>query len=321
MDTTFAINTMNYVKTLVSIQGSIGAGKSTVFASIKQWIDDNGCNALNYERMDGNSQKRHMFLVIDEPVNGWTVPKYSSLGFRDFPGGLGQLKSALELFYENMSKMGFWFQIVAFTTRLDLIIAGLRSLNPAIFADDGVVLHIISERSLRTDRLFFKNLWESNMITQAEFVAYTNFYDVICETTLKKEDIMIYLPTSPEKCASRISARARAGEVDDNHEKIICAIISCGTIMAVIALIFPWMIPYLMVAMMLYMYGTLWYYSEKKIDTGYLKSLETSHKTMVGEFEENGGKVIILDVEDDMGHREIDAKVRELMCELMDKIA
>ena len=72
---------------IISIEGNIGSGKSTVMTYLKK-------------------QNNLDIVFVDEPVNDWTTIK-------DSTG-----KNALDLFYNNQKDNSFWFQILAYITRL-----------------------------------------------------------------------------------------------------------------------------------------------------------------------------------------------------------
>lgn len=96
------------VNCLISIEGNIGSGKSTI---------------MNYLR----NLKHEQILFVDEPVNEW-------INLKDSNG-----KNCLELFYENKEQNSFWFQILAYITRL-------RNLLEVIENNDNKL--IICERSI-----------------------------------------------------------------------------------------------------------------------------------------------------------------------------
>ena len=70
---------------LISIEGNIGSGKSTLVDYLK---------SLN------------SYIFVDEPVNEW-------LAIKDKDGS-----NALECFYNNQKENAFCFQILAYITRL-----------------------------------------------------------------------------------------------------------------------------------------------------------------------------------------------------------
>ena len=212
---------MENVVDFLSIQGNIGAGKSYVFGAIKKYIATHGLCVLTapleYANHDGKG--RDLFLVVDEPVGEWCEEKHSLLNC-DGEGDDAQMYSYLGLFYKgmDMEKYGkinpfaFDFQVNTFSSRaenLDTQLAKIRAFSP----ESGTRVHVISERSLRTDRLFFKNVYESGNVPQHQWHNYERIYRVVCAEKLKREDAMLYVKTSPEMCYHRIHhKRKREGE-------------------------------------------------------------------------------------------------------------
>ncbi len=187
------------------------------------------------------SARRHAFIIIKEPVEGWTGKSYSvaykdgsidTNDFTNFPSINEEGKAnILQLFGDNMKIMGLPFQICAFTSRIQLIAEELGKIDQSIFDDPSIQIHIISERSVTTDRLFFKNLYDNNMVKNYEWEIYNSFYNIYCEELLEKENIMLYLNTSVDKCSERIKLRGRVEEknlsrdyleaLDVAHKKMI----------------------------------------------------------------------------------------------------
>lgn len=226
----FIIDRMSEVSCYITLQGSIGAGKSSVLKAIKIYIENNNLSAIIDDSHINNgilgsldnlrlsnssvsdhyniSKDKHYFIIMDEPVEKWKEEIYSLRKCNENPED-GKKCSMLGLFYEDQSKNGFMFQIHAFTTRLQCIIDQLSLIN---IKGKGNRIHIIAERSLRTDKLFFYNLYLTNMITKVEWDVYNTFFTLICNEVIKKENIMVYIKTSPKKCFERIQKRDRKGE-------------------------------------------------------------------------------------------------------------
>ena len=157
---------------IVSIEGNIGSGKSTVLEILREYFKDN----------------KKVFFV-DEPVAEWN-------NVRDGD------KTILELFYENKEKYSFSFQILAYITRL-------RKLLNAI--DDKSNEIIICERSIYTDKFVFaKMLYQQGYINEIEWQSYNYWFDTFKEKT--NVDSIIYINTEPNICFDRIKKRNRNGE-------------------------------------------------------------------------------------------------------------
>lgn len=311
-ETKFAINTMDkYVHSFISIQGSIGAGKSTLLKSIREWISKNNMDALNF--IEDDNGKKFLFIVIDEPVDIWTQKIYN-ISYEEISLYKGNNeKSALDLFYTDKSRFGFWFQIIAFTSRLKAIVDTLSKIN---FNDNfkKYTICIIAERSLRSDRLFFHNLYKSGWITQAELKVYDDFFDLICEHVIKKEDVMVYLNTTPQKCEERITKRARASEIGvtdvQNKYKKYDKLLWILFYVIIISITFPSMIPYTIIIGMIMAYTTLFENKTNKISMEYLSGIHEAHLEMIEEFD---GRIIGLDFNNDLLEDSIDEMTNSLM--------
>ena len=158
---------------LISIEGNIGSGKSTIINFLRTFDSDN-------------------VIFVDEPVDEWTSI-FDSSG-----------KNALELFYENKEKNSFWFQILAYITRLRNLLKVLEKSQNKI---------IVSERSIYTDHYVFASmLYESNYLSEMEWKTYKYWFDTFDKVT--SLDAIIYVNTSPEECLKRINERSRVEEQD-----------------------------------------------------------------------------------------------------------
>lgn len=158
---------------IISIDGNIGSGKSTLMGNLKNYFKDN---------------KNIVFLK--EPVDEWeTITDENET-------------TILEKFYENPSKYGFSFQIMAYISRLDVMRKEIKKNPNAIF---------ISERSLFTDKLVFaKMLFDSGNIELVNYKIYLKWFDTFAEEFPISK--VIYVNTDPEICHMRIEKRSRTGE-------------------------------------------------------------------------------------------------------------
>jgi len=155
---------------IITIEGNIGSGKSTI---------------INYLKTINNKD----IVFIDEPVNEWLNIKSNG-------------KNALELFYEDQKKNAFWFQVLAYITRL-------RNLLETVKKNPNKI--IITERTIYTDKyVFAQMLYESGKISDIEFKTYNYWFDTFKNDT--KIDIILYVNTDPEECIKRIKRRSRSEE-------------------------------------------------------------------------------------------------------------
>ena len=171
---------------IISIEGNIGSGKSTIINDLKQIKNNN-------------------IVFVDEPVNEWLNIKSNG-------------KNALELFYEDQDKNSFWFQVLAYITRL-------RNLLEIIKQNPNKI--IITERSIYTDKyVFAQMLFDSGKISDIEFQTYNYWFDTFEKET--KINTILYVNTNPKECYNRIQIRNREEEnnieqsyLNDCHNKHI----------------------------------------------------------------------------------------------------
>lgn len=222
----FGIDRLGEISDFISLEGNIGSGKTTLKRAIERYVEENHLSALEvtpYPRSD-------VYLLIDEPVAQWSEEVYGVQNSRG-QGANGDKNrySLLGLFYKEMKEkmearlkeedpvlldqVAFTFQVTAFTSRLKNLRDALSRM-PHHPAETRV--HIISERSLRTDRLFFTNLDGSGFIPDYQWRSYNDFFDIICDRLITKHDRIVYLPTSPQKSYTRIASRSRDEEVKND---------------------------------------------------------------------------------------------------------
>jgi len=126
------------MKKIISIEGNIGSGKSTL---IKR-LNDIGTP----------------YIFLPEPIELWNEIKDSS--------GV----TILEKYYENKLKYSFSFQMMAYITRLSQLRKCIDS------APDDCI--IITERCLYTDRyVFAKMLYDNKFIEEIEYSIYIRWFD------------------------------------------------------------------------------------------------------------------------------------------------
>jgi deoxyadenosine/deoxycytidine kinase len=271
-----------FVISYTSVQGVIGAGKSTIMKEFSHYIKENGLSIIDYKK--GDDFKSDYFLMIAEPLDEWVKPIHS---INKKGENVEKYYSMLELFYKNPEKYGFLFQVNAFTSRLKRIVDTLNEVKLDLLEKNAtstfppIRLHIIAERSLRTDYLFFQNLYESGKIPEIEWTTYQNFFTLICEELVKKENVVIYVNTSPEKCYQRVQERHRKEEVAVEDEN--CADKDdCG------------------------------------ISFDYLKSLTIKHDEMMQELRKDSKNVTIFDVDFDKQMKQ--DEIRHITNQLMEKL-
>jgi len=157
---------------IYSIEGNIGAGKTTILEKIE---------SLNNPKI----------CVVREPVDAWT-------SIRDSNG-----ENILEKFYKDPKSYSFPFQVLAFNTRLNTLKNALKENSHCEV--------ILCERSLHADGyIFAKMLYDDGFIDEISYRIYEKMYsNGIEEFPLSG---VIYLDVEPEICAERILKRGRMGE-------------------------------------------------------------------------------------------------------------
>lgn len=161
---------------LFTIEGNIGAGKSTIIKIIQDHIVEN--KFVNF---------------LQEPVDEW-------LNLKNSDG-----ENILDLFYKNKKRWSYSFQMNAFISKQKLIEKCLKT--------NKLVETNISERSVFTDKeCFAKQLKEDNYIDELEWELYNNWYDWLINKSNLNTSGIIYLKCSPETSYNRIKKRARKEE-------------------------------------------------------------------------------------------------------------
>jgi deoxyadenosine/deoxycytidine kinase len=161
---------------IISIEGNIGSGKSTLIRNLKNFVTDNPL----YENVK----------FIQEPVDEWNLIK-------DENG-----TSIIVNFYSNQKEYAFSFQIMAYITRLRKLINNIELYPNCIH---------ICERSLETDKyVFAKMLYDDKKIREIDWNIYNYWFNTFLEKV--PTDLIIYVNTSTENCNTRILQRNRDGE-------------------------------------------------------------------------------------------------------------
>lgn len=158
---------------IISVEGNIGTGKSTLIRILKEKY--------------GHNKK---IVFVEEPLNKW-------LELKDSDG-----ENILKKFYNDQHRWSYSFQMNAFITRSKSIVEA----NP----NDNLV---IVERSVLTDRsVFAKLLYESGKISELEWNLYNEWFNWLLNDYNIKPDIYIYLYANAETSYNRMKQRARTEE-------------------------------------------------------------------------------------------------------------
>ena len=164
---------------IVTIDGNIGCGKSTIVSYLK----------LHFANYCGSKSNDCKICFLQEPVSIWET-------ICDEHG-----KSIITHFYENNERYSFVFQVMAYTSRLSLLKEALKENYDVI----------ISERSIYTDKFVFaKSLYDAKKMSLIEYIIYLKMFDEF--STIINKFKMVYIRTSPEICDLRVKRRGRLGE-------------------------------------------------------------------------------------------------------------
>lgn len=164
---------------LISLEGNIGAGKTTV--------------------LDKMRERFPTWIAIDEPVETWFTIKNE------------KGESMLEVFYKDRKRWSYTFQNCALITRYQNIEKAINDARIKHFNDGGV--HVfLTERCLDTDyHVFTKMLKDEGSIDKLELDLY---HRLLCQlrSTATPLSAILHVNTSPTSCADRIRKRGRSGE-------------------------------------------------------------------------------------------------------------
>ena len=183
---------------LVSIEGNIGAGKSTL---VKQFQECSTSSNID-------------IICLQEPVDEWNEIKDEN--------GV----TILENFYQDQTKYAFSFQMMAYITRLKRLMDTIEEHTQSKTNSPKTI--IVMERSLWTDKnIFAKMLYDDGKIGKMEYEIYNRWFNVFIEKIPLIN--VVYLKVDPTTCQERIQTRNRKGEENitidylkschDYHEK------------------------------------------------------------------------------------------------------
>jgi deoxyadenosine/deoxycytidine kinase len=173
----------DYCPRLVSLEGNIGAGKTTLIRNLQEKYGDS------------SSLGKHI-LFLPEPVAFWQTFVDSKTK-----------KNILDLFYENPKKYAFTFQMLAFQSRYEL----LRNTIANIRKEGTPVDTIVMERSLDADyHIFAKTMFENGTLEETEW----EIYRFVTRERLAEFGVsgIIWLDVPAEECYHRVQERGREEE-------------------------------------------------------------------------------------------------------------
>lgn len=165
---------MSSVKQLISIEGNIGVGKTSLINMLKKSLEN-------------------IAEFILEPVDEWT----------NIVNENGQ--NLLEIFYNDKLRWSYTFQNVAYISRMDKIIDAINNSKKK---------YIILDRSLEADlNTFAKMLYDEKFISEIEWNAYNKWNNFFCKHFGNKfVHKILYLRCDPEISYERTCLRNRNSE-------------------------------------------------------------------------------------------------------------
>ena len=164
---------------VISIDGNIGSGKSTLISEMKKQLKDN-----------------KDIIFLQEPVNDW-------ISLTD-----DKNDNILNKFYKDKDRWSYIFQNFAFITRARIMLDAIKENKYGYFDKPKV---IITERSVETDKnVFAKMLFEDKNMTDLEFKLYNEWYTYLYPEI--KVNNVVYLRTLPQTAYERMCNRSRKEE-------------------------------------------------------------------------------------------------------------
>jgi deoxyadenosine/deoxycytidine kinase len=161
---------------IISFEGGIGAGKSTILSQVKEYINKNKINNV---------------FIIKEPVDLW------------------ERTGILSKFYSDQNKYSGFFQLFVLQTLVDVL---RNQINECLRKKKHNTIYIITERSIESTKwVFAQMLYDDKIITEEEMKCYIYVHGML-ENKKYSPRAIIYLNTPPDVCRQRIMNRNRNGE-------------------------------------------------------------------------------------------------------------
>lgn len=164
------------VPIVISIDGNISAGKSTLLKILSKHIGE-----------------ENIELVL-EPLSN-----IQSLGNSEIP----TTYNVLQEFYKNPSRWAYFMQTIIFFER--------AMEHQKLYYKNGIIR--IMERCALGDFVFPKTLYENGEMSEMEWIGYNNIFMKYVQTFLPRTpNLIIYLSLNPEMCFERMKKRNRTEE-------------------------------------------------------------------------------------------------------------
>lgn len=156
----------------ISIEGSIGAGKSTLIGKIKE----------------------RGIIILDEPVDKWREYKIGD-------------DNILSLFYKDPHRWAYTFQTIVFKSRIMN-----RPSDKIGGNDARSDLIISERCPLTDNHIFAKACHANGFMSDMEFDLYNEWSNFMINSFNVTPDKIIYIQSTPEVCLQRINKRNRPEE-------------------------------------------------------------------------------------------------------------
>lgn len=214
---------------IISIEGNIGAGKSTLIRRLRYMYENRGSPYILFALLSQISIqfpillfsmmiippeiniifniaiaillyntlfKRRRIVFLEEPIDEWN--KIAASG-----------RNIFECYCAEQKKYAFVFQMLCLQTRAEMLRCAIRE-NPKNTI-------IVCERSIKTDaEIFAQMLYDTDKMNEIEYKVYMKWYETIIAEI--PEIKTIYLYTEPIDANERKKKRDRAGEENINME-------------------------------------------------------------------------------------------------------
>lgn len=166
---------------IISIEGNIGAGKTTLIRTLKERYKDND-----------------KVVFLEEPLNRWN----------DFTDDYGE--TILSKFYEDQEEYAFKFQVMAFVTRCDM-------LKRAIKEHEGKT--IIVERCLESDKeIFCKMLYDLGKMSKMEYDLYNELFKL---NDIKVDELIYLNTTPEEAYKRTLKRNRPGEVIEKNYFRLL----------------------------------------------------------------------------------------------------
>ena len=181
-----------------SIEGNIGAGKSTVLREIESLLRDRRQRCEADEEEESSSSSSFDIDILFEPIDDWCNVNHE-----------GTVVNVFREYRDAPERRACEFQLFAFSDRLQRLSAKVAEARARLGATRPVVL--ICERSIESDRRIFADTQIKDTMGKCVYArAFDIFKNLFGDHMTRFRHV--YLRVEPPACMDRIRTRARGGE-------------------------------------------------------------------------------------------------------------